>query len=616
MSKPSKKGEYGRTEGASTSKGRATPKVNKDDEDLARKLNEELNAGYLEDEPSTDQGQPTTGNPKEIREAIDFVQGYADDVLNTCCHACERRLIRNVEVKDWIRKWKDVGSSRSSPSASGCTCECGATTCLGCGLEVRVGDARYMAEYDELKLDYCCSKGGVFVAMIVLCRYDYMELALQERSRQNEATANKDKQILGRYYANNGLPGTGTGYDAHTRNPFLAVRTPGLQQALNFRQVDAETDRATMQILGILIELLPKRGETTRKVSPVMSSMIELSLLQDRVAELLRNDSLQDVNNRAALYFAAFELVTRLGHHSMLDYLVREDRFKKKQSAGLHAIAIAGHTNKGKGKGKGKSDEQEVLVVATRSEGPLAPSLLSCMNNLATQSKVLLGASNRTAAGKDIVEVSKRIKNVYKGLIGEEKATVATITTWKEYHRANCLTRKPNVARHLCATMATVASQVYNPDKGRMGRLITEATEMTTSLPEGIFVLVDEVRPDIMKVHSLPFRNLSTPPTIPLTPAPLGTHSRPKRHPLRRRPLRIRHRLRPALPRRAPLRLVPHHRPRLRRLQPEPLPHRQGLPIPHRHLGRIRRIPLAARQVHHHVCAGVHPVHDPLAVAL
>lgn len=528
MSKSSKKGGYGKTEGGSTSKGRAAPKVNKDDEDLARKLNEELNAGFLEDLHSTDQGQSTSGNPKEIREAIDFVQGYAEDVLNTCCHGCDRRLIRNIEVKDWIRKWKAVQNTGSSTAASGYTCECGVTTCLGCGLEVRVGDARYMAEYDGQKLDYCCSKGGVFVAMIVLCRYDYMELVLQERSRHNEATAKRNKQILGRYYATNDLPGTGTGYDAHTMNPFLAVpghsavdategyRRRGLQQALNFRQVDAETDKATMQILGMLIELLPKRGDTTKKVSPVMSSMIELSLLQDRVAELLRNDSLQDVNNRAALYFAAFELVTRLGHHSMLDYLVREDRFKKKQSAGLHAIAIAGHSSKGKG--KGKSDEQEALVVANRSEGPLAPSLLSCMNNLATQSRVLLGASNKTAAGNDIVEIAKRIKNVYKGLIGEEKATVATITTWKEYHRANCLSRKPNIARHLCSTMAATASQVYNPDKGRMGRLITEATEMTTSLPEGIFVLVDEVRPDIMKVDSLPFPDISTPPTLPLTP--------------------------------------------------------------------------------------------------
>lgn len=514
MSKPPRKVPFSKIEGGSSSRGRATPKVNKDDEELARKLNEELNPGYQEDAHSTEQGQPTLGNPKEIQEALNFVQGYANDVLNTCCHGCDRRLIRSVEVKDWIRKWNDVENMRSSPSASGCTCQCGVTTCLGCGLEVRVGDTRYMAEYDGRKLDYCCSKGGVFVAMIVLCRYDYMELVLQERSRQNQATAEQNKQILGRYYGNSQRPGTGTGYSAQRVNLFAAFaghssvdaiegyRRPGLQQALNFRQVDAETEKVTMEVVAILIELLPKRGETSKKVSPVMSSMIELSLVQDRVAELLRNDSLQDVNSRAPLYFAAFELVTRLGHHPMLDYLVREERFKKKQSAGLHAIAIAGHISKGKG--KSTSEEQEVLVVANRSEGPLAPSLLFCMNNLATQSKALLAASNNTAAGTEILEVAKRIKNVYKRLVGEEKATVAAITTWKEYHRAHCLVRKPNVARHLCPAMATVASQVYNPDKGRMGRLITEATEMTTSLPEGIFVQVDEVRPDIMKVDSSP----------------------------------------------------------------------------------------------------------------
>ncbi len=512
MSKLPKKFPLSQTESGSTSKGRAIPKVNKDDEELARKLNEELNPGYQDGEHSSEQGQPIFGNPKEIQEAIDFVQGYTNDVLNTCCHGCERRLIRSIEVQDWIREWKDVQNRGSSPSASGCTCKCGVTTCLGCGLEARVGDTRYMAEYDGRKLDYCCSKGGVFVGLIVLCRYDYMELFLQEKSRQNQAAAEQNKQLLGRYYGNGQRPGTGTGYSAHSRNPFLAVpghssvdategyRRRGLQQALNFKQVDAETDKVTMEVVALLIELLPKRGETSKKVSPVMSSMIELSLLQDRVAELLRNDSLQDVNNRAPLYFAAFELVTRLGHHSTLDYLVRDDRFKKKQSAGLHAIAIAAHTTRGKG--KNTSEEQEVLVVANRSEGPLAPSLLFCMNNLATQGKTLLSASNNTAAGTEILEVAKKIKNVYKRLVGEEKATVAAITTWKEYHRAHCLVRKPNVARHLCPNMATMASRVHNPDKGRMGRLITEATEMTTSLPEGIFVQVDEVRPDIMKVDS------------------------------------------------------------------------------------------------------------------
>ncbi|KAI4141299.1 MAG: hypothetical protein L6R39_005420, partial [Caloplaca ligustica] len=507
MSKSWKKGLVGNADGGSTSRGGAVPKVNNADEELARKLNEELNAGHLEDDRSEDHGAHTSGIPKEIQGAIDFVQGFAGDVLSTCCCSCGKRLIREFHVSEWIKKWKDGRGTRSCPSATGCTCKCGVTTCLGCGMEANVGNPKYEADYQGLKLDYCCNKGGVFIAWVVLCQYDYMELHLQERSRHNEAATRQTKEMFNRNALHKRLAGTGTGYGGDWRtSPFQYVeghsafvadegfRRPGLQQALNFRQVDAETDSVTGWVLGMLIELLPRRDEPTKKVSPVMSSMIELSLLQDRVAELLRNDSLQDVHKRAQLYFTTFEFVSRLGHHSKLDYLVREERFTKKQSAGLRAIATAG----GSGKGKGKGHEQDVLIVADQSAG-MAPSLLSCMSKLATQSKALLSGSNSAAAGEGILALAQRVNKVCSRLIGEENAKVATVTTWKEYHQANCLVRRPDVAKNLCSLMAKLAAQVINPDKGRMSRLITETTEMMTSLPEGIFVMVDEVRPDIMK---------------------------------------------------------------------------------------------------------------------
>lgn len=509
MSKSLKKSILGKSEGSSTSKPRAAPKENQHDEELARRLDGEINAGFNEDAHIKDRGHPTSGNPKEVQEAVDFVQRYAADVLDTCCYACGRQLIRELNVSEWTKKWEDTQGMKPAPSACGRTCQCGVVTCLGCGMEARAGDARYMAEYQGLKLDYCCSKGGVFVAWVVLCQYDNMELHLQERSRHNEAATRQMKEMINRNPARKRLAASGTGYGSSwTTNPFQWVeghspvaadegyRRPGLRQALNFRQVDAETDSLTGWIIGILIELLPRRDEPTKKVSPVMSSMIELSLLQDRVAELLRNDSLQDVNKRASLYFATFEFVGRLGHHPMLDYLVREERFKKQQSAGLYAIATTG----GKGKGKGKGSEREALTVASKGDG-MAPSLVSCLSNLATQSKVLLSGSNNAAAGRDILEVAQRVNKVYTRLIGEGKTTVAAITTWSDYHKANCLVRKQNVSTYLCPSMAKLASQVINPDKGRMGRLVTEACEMTTSLPEGIFVMVDEVRPDIMKVR-------------------------------------------------------------------------------------------------------------------
>ncbi|KAL8719665.1 MAG: hypothetical protein Q9225_003362 [Loekoesia sp. 1 TL-2023] len=466
MSKALKKSIFGRGEGGS-SKARAAPKISETDEELARKLNEELNAGHVED---IDHGHHHHGGydfPGEIQAALDLVQRYASDVLNTACCECGRPLIR-------------------------------------CGEEAQTGNSKYLAEYEGLKLDYCCSKGAVFIAWIVLSQYDNMELNLQARSEQHQAAIKQRQAFTNRMPVHNRLAANGVGYGGDWRtSPFQydtihsataadeGYRRPGLRQALNFKQVDAETDGLTKWILGMLIELLPRRNEPTKKVSPVMGSMIEMSLLQDRVAELLRNDSLQNVDKRPQLYFATFEFVGRLGAHPKLKYLVVEDRFVKKQSAGLHAIATAG----GRGKGKGKA--QAFLTVASRNEG-MAPSLISCLSNLATQSKVLLGGSNNAAAGGNILEVAQGVNKLYTRLAGDTQK-VSTITTWKEYHREKCLVRKENVAKYLSPHMSKLASKVNNPAKGRNSRLVTEASEMTTSLPEGIFVRVDEVRPDIMK---------------------------------------------------------------------------------------------------------------------
>lgn len=488
MSKASKKTIFGGGEGGSSSKASKPPRVSEADEELARKLNEELNAGLVENEKPDDHDHGRIDYPVEIQTAVDYIHRFANDVLSTTCHKCEARLIQDLDVSYWVQTWEASRDLYTAPPTSAIKCECGVRTCLGCAEKPLRGNPKFMAEYEGVKLDWCCNKGAVFVAWVLLCQYDNMELSLQARSSQN--------QIISKYAAGYGGPSKGTGYGA-CQNHFnpLDFRRAGLQQALNFRQVDEETDNITNWIFGMLIKLLPKWNEASKKISPSLPSMIELSLLQDRTAELLRNDSLRDVDKRNALYWAAFEFVGRLGNHPQLDYLVREERFLKKQSAGLYAIATAGS---GKGKSKGKGKAQRPLAMASKSEGK-ASSLISCLSKLATQSKVLLEGFNRETAGGNIWEIAGKVDKLYTRL-ADKTANVIAITTWKEYHQAHCLTRRADVARHLCYDMAQIAREVTNSAKGRMGRLVTETSEMTTSLAENVFVTVDEVRPDIMKV--------------------------------------------------------------------------------------------------------------------
>ncbi|KAL8886425.1 MAG: hypothetical protein Q9192_006487 [Flavoplaca navasiana] len=475
-------GKADRSRSSPSSREQRPPAMHLNDEEVARALHKEMNAG---DEPdlSTQNQTDDSAYPDEIENSLIHVQKFAKDALSTTCHKCENALIEKFDVAYWLGRWKKGGFS------TGVKCACGAITCLGCADKVQVGNSKYMGEYEGMNLDWCCYKGGAFIAWVLLCWYDSMELNMQATKPQVKPTAKRDRK-------------NGVGFGANIRSQRGAMevtfgpdgkfhyRAPGLPQALNFKQVDTKTDGMTSWVLGMLILILPKKEETTKKVSPALAAMIELSLLQDRTAQLLRNDSLQDADKRADLYFAVFEFVNRLFHHPSLDHLVKEDRFMKKQSAGLHAISTDW-------KGKGKTKATTSLTVAPRSQG-MGSSLIACMNNLATQSKVLLSGSHNKAAGADILEIAEGIQKLYNRLAPPTEK-LATITTWKEYLQAHAVTRKPDVAKRLCAYSAEQARDIKNSPKNRMARLVTETSEMTTSLPENVFVIIDEVRPDIMK---------------------------------------------------------------------------------------------------------------------
>ncbi|KAL8854108.1 MAG: hypothetical protein Q9221_001028 [Calogaya cf. arnoldii] len=440
---------------SSSSKAKRPPAVNQNDEEVARALSKELNAGYDEPDASTEHQSTGSAYPDEIENSITHVQKFAKDALSTTCYKCKGPLVETLDVEYWIRRRNKGGFS------TGVKCrQCDAITCLGCADEARVGSPKHMGEYDGTKLDWCCYKGGAFVAWVLLCWYDHMELNLQARSQQMQPTVKRDRKNGVGFGPNiRSQPGAMEGAWVNGRYEY---RVPGLKQALNFKQVDSQTDGVTSWVYGMLVTLLPKREETTKK----------------------------DVDKRADLYFATFAFVDRLFHHPSLDHLVKEDRFMKKQSAGLHAISTDW-------KGKGKSKAPTSLTVAHRSEG-MASSLAACLSNLAIQSKVLLSGSHNKAAGEDILEIAERIQKLHNRL-APQTPQIATITTWKEYLQANAVTRKPDVAKHLCAYSASKAREIQNSPKNRMARLVTETSEMTTSLPSNVFVTIDEVRPDIMK---------------------------------------------------------------------------------------------------------------------
>ncbi|KAL8713713.1 MAG: hypothetical protein Q9220_002239 [cf. Caloplaca sp. 1 TL-2023] len=463
----------GGEDSSASSKISKPSEVDAADKELAQKLHAELNIDQASINSQDD--DDGSGYPSEIQTAVDFVQRFAEESLSMTCYKCDRPLVRGLDISYWLGKWESTRKEGGSPSASSMKCKCGVRTCVGCGEAPRIGDAKFKADYDGLKLDWCCSKGAAFVALVLLSYYDDMELQMQAASLQKQATAQRQAAFREKP--------SGIGFGANVMGP------RGTRPALVFKQADMKTDDNTRWVFGMLVELLPKKKETTKKVSPALSSMIELSLLQDRTAELLRNDSLQDVDKRAYLYFTMFEFVERLAAHPKLDYLAREGRFRKKNSAGLHTIATAGQSDR-----KGKNKAQLPLTVASKSQG-LAASLVSCMDKLAIQSKGLLDRHDSAAAGVNLVEVAKRIQRIHGGLAIDK---IAAVTTWKDYHQQHCLKWDPSVMNRLLPKMSHLALDIMASPKGRIPRLMSEVSEMATALPEGVFVRVQDERPDVM----------------------------------------------------------------------------------------------------------------------
>ena len=445
---------------------------------------------------STSIGNDDPPYPESIQHAVDTVQRFIATVMKTKCHECRSGLILDFDVEQWFRDWSASRDQKHALSICAIPCpnnKCRASTCLGCGDRPRMGKFVGKHKIDGLVVDWCCESGRIFAIWALLCRYDQMELELQllQHSQRKYQMPNHSEY----------------GYDIDYLGPRRLPRGgygAPVSPVLSFKQADSKTDKTTRLLLGLIIELLPLRNEHGKAVPPEISAMIELSLLQDRAAELLRNDSLQDTTSRARLYFALFEFFERLGKHPNTTHLVYEKRFAKKQSSGLLVISLPAVIGS---KGKWKVGSAPGLILGDVEQ--MAASLISCMGNLAKQSQVLIKASQvaskefGTAEGADLLEIANRVVELYDSMAagqgGAQNMSKINFTTWEEYHQKHCIVTEDNILAHLVTKLANDARALNESPRNRIKRLVTEISEMSTSLPLNIFVKADTGRPDVMK---------------------------------------------------------------------------------------------------------------------
>ncbi|CEQ39374.1 SPOSA6832_00900, partial [Sporobolomyces salmonicolor] len=291
-----------------------------------------------------------------------------------------------------------------------------------------------------------------------------------------------------------------------------------------------------------------------------LPALLSVSTLPDLLANLLRNDSVLEWQRRSDVYFAMIEVLQGLGHSEATLAVLFEERRDKAWSEGLGKWlrgegdivwertkpAVVAGTIQGKGRGKKRKVDEEASVEL--GELILASPLFSLLKKLTIQAEAFRKAAltgefddddaalvgicgDFVSAGERCASLSKlwmahqdREKSPREGghakaaepvingrLKGKGKEKEASGWTEKDYVKA-------------CAALAyqTVEMSVDSPEGGKtfpthhykrdiddtassrrphnsFVHLAKELAVLSTSLPPGIWLRVDEARVDVLK---------------------------------------------------------------------------------------------------------------------
>ncbi|KAE8449676.1 hypothetical protein EG329_007451 [Mollisiaceae sp. DMI_Dod_QoI] len=430
--------------------------------------------GIVEKTPSS---QDVEGNLRLIRKLYTKYHEVP-------CRSCKAK-VSCPSAKKHIREWIELAQGPQPAQISGVWCRsCKKWTCFGCRGKPTLG--KNTTTTPIASINHCCNQGRLFGIWILLARFDEVELQLQAKAAE---TARKNASRIRR--------DTGIGYSHDNSRPFFDWNSSPSDP----RQQDDLTDKLFTHLVQLLAAFLPDfrlDSSFDRHPPPELFSLFRLSLLVDRVAALIRNDSIADVRQRASLYNAVLDFILLFAAHSTLVPLILEKRPNKKRSPGIQFL--------------GGSADRVAFTFDNSASGMCASLITSgaetlkhakAFANLATKSNI--AQDLREAVDPESMAICRKIIKIYKivGQIAPEitrKAISPLKDPWMAYTESNRVTFTEAVLTDHSLWKRYSQSTKPEPEPGRMRVLSKEIASMTTSLPPGIFLKISESRPDIMKV--------------------------------------------------------------------------------------------------------------------
>lgn len=300
-------------------------------------------------------------------------------------------------------------------------------------------------------------------------------------------------------------------------------------------------DKTLTAIMGLLTELLPSQSWDSLfdlAPPPLLKVMLRTSMLVEKAEELLRNDSVQDISIHSEMYITFVGLLLRICACPEMEFLVMERRRKKLHTIGLLRIAqsspipndLLGVGPKTRGKMAAAAEEKRRAEVLIYEENSDRKTLIEVSANLCTQAKFFLkGAEKSEGEEFDGTEATKILGICLEIISIKEKFERLALRTphpdagsssegifdvkGKDHASPGKKPIPPQLGFKYHGPIAfeytegvlnthyykTQAGDLRQSPRGRVLHLTRELATMSTSLPQGIFVRVEDSRPDVLK---------------------------------------------------------------------------------------------------------------------
>lgn len=271
--------------------------------------------------------------------------------------------------------------------------------------------------------------------------------------------------------------------------PLGPLRAPSATRKPPSRAVSAQTSQQTEDasntlILWFLIGLLPSlERDTGFDLAPpgAVSEMLMGSKVLNYCAELLRNDSLEDVTGRRDIYSAVLGFLRTIGYHFSTSCALFGGRPVSPDAINIFTVSFS------------------VVANPTDITYPLAESL----RNLNTQSIIILRNARRnendfrTEEGQTMLWICRHISELSQFIVANSHGEISSNGESAKQDLAIGEVSEDQILPTY--VYGSIAKALQQSKPGRFKRLITEITNLNTGLPLGIFVRYCEDRPDILK---------------------------------------------------------------------------------------------------------------------